>query len=75
MMTELMLDTCKNTQCVGFRRQRYPLRRYVNVAVPQNSKARDCVAKTIRDRFTTQFTPMPRGKIAYVAATFRRINA
>jgi hypothetical protein len=56
-------------------RQRYPLRRYVNVAVRQNSKAQDCVTKTIRDPFTTQFTPMPRGKIAYLAASFRHIGA
>jgi hypothetical protein len=56
-------------------RQRYPLRRYVNVAVRQNSKAQDCVTKTIRDPFTTQFTPMPRGKIAYLAASFRHIDA
>ena len=56
-------------------RQRYPLRRYVNVAVRQNSKAQHCVTKTIRDPFTTQFTPMPRGKIAYLAASFRHIDA
>ena len=56
-------------------RQRYPLRRYVNVAVRKNSKAQDCVTKTIRDPFTTQFTPMPRGKIAYLAASFRHIDA
>jgi hypothetical protein len=51
------------------------MRRHVNVAVRQNSKAQDCVTKTIRDPFKTQFTPMPRGKIAYVAATFRHIDA
>ena len=56
-------------------RQRYPLRRYVNVAVRQNSKAQDWATKTIRDPFTTQFTPMPRGKIAYLAASFRHIDA
>jgi hypothetical protein len=56
-------------------RQRYPSRRYVNVAVRQNSKAQDCVTKTIREPFTTQFTPMPRGKIAYLAASFRHIDA
>src|SRR5260370_34580643 len=56
-------------------RQRYPLHRHVNVAVRQNSKAQDCVTKTIRDPFTTQFTPMPRGKIAYLAASFRHIDA
>ena len=56
-------------------RQRYPLRRYVNVAVRRNPKAQDCVTKTIRDPFTTQFTPVPRGKIAYLAASFRHINA
>jgi hypothetical protein len=53
-------------------RQRYPLRRHVNVAVRQNSKAQDCVTKTIR---TIQFTHMPRGKIAHVAATFHHIDA
>jgi hypothetical protein len=52
-------------------RQRYPLRRHVNVA----SKAQDCVTKTIRDPFTIQFTHMPRGKIAHVAATFHHIDA
>jgi hypothetical protein len=51
------------------------MRRHVNVAVRQNSKAQDCVTNTIRDPFKTQFTPMPRGKIAYVAATFRHIDA
>src|SRR6202035_6078012 len=56
-------------------RQRYPLRRYVNVAVRQNSKAQNCVTKTIRVPFTTQFTPIPRGKIAYLAASFRHIDA
>jgi hypothetical protein len=53
-------------------RQRYPLRRHVNVAVRQ---AQDCVTKTIRDPFTIQFTHMPRGKIARVAATFHHIDA
>jgi hypothetical protein len=52
-------------------RQRYPLRRHVNVAVRQ---AQDCVTKTIRE-FTIQFTHMPRGKIAHVAATFHHIDA
>jgi hypothetical protein len=28
-----------------------------------------------RDPFSTQFTPMPRGKIAYLAASFRYIDA
>jgi hypothetical protein len=56
-------------------RQRYPLHRHVNVAVRQNSKAQDCVTKTIRVPFTTQFTPVPRGKIAYLAASFRHIDA
>jgi hypothetical protein len=51
------------------------LRRHVNVAVRQNSKAQDCVTKTIRDPFTIQFTHMPRGKIAHVAATFHHIDA
>jgi hypothetical protein len=51
------------------------MRRHVNVAARQNSKAQDCVTKTIREPFKTQFTPMPRGKIAYVAATFRHIDA
>jgi hypothetical protein len=56
-------------------RQRYPLRRYVNVAVRRNPKAQDCVTKTIRDPFTAQFTPMPRGNIACLAASFRHIDA
>ena len=56
-------------------RQRYPLRRHVNVAVRQNSKAQDCVTKTIRDPFTTQFTYMPRRNIAHLAATFPHIEA
>jgi len=56
-------------------RQRYPLRRHVNVAVRQNSKAQDCVTKTIHDPFTIQFTHMPRGKIAHLAATFHHIDA
>jgi hypothetical protein len=55
-------------------RQRYPLRRHVNVAVRQNAKAQDCVTKTIHDRFTIQFTHMPRGKIAPVPATFHNID-
>jgi hypothetical protein len=56
-------------------RQRYPLHRHVNVAVRQNSKAQDCVTKTIRVPFAAQFTPVPRGKIAYLAASFRHIDA
>jgi uncharacterized membrane protein len=56
-------------------RQRYPLRRHVDVAVRQNSKAQNCVTKTIRDPFTTQLTHLPRGKIAHVAATFDHIDA
>src|SRR6202158_3745246 len=43
-------------------RQRYPLRLHVNVAVRQNSKAQNCVTKTIRDPFTIQFTHMLRGQ-------------
>ena len=67
MMTELMLDKCKYAQCLCWLpADNYPLRRHVNVAVRQNPKAQDCVTKTIRDPFTTQFTPMPRGKIAYL---------
>jgi hypothetical protein len=31
--------------------------------------------RPIRDPFTAQFTPMPRGKIAYLAASFRHIDA
>jgi hypothetical protein len=57
------------------RRQRYPLRRHVNVAVRQSSKAQDSVTKTIRDPFTIQFTQMPRGKISPLAATFHHIDA
>ncbi len=75
MMTELMLDTCRSMSVLASSRQRYPLHRHVNVAVRQNSKAQDCVTKTIRDPFTTQFTHMPRGRIAYVAATFRHVDA
>jgi hypothetical protein len=56
-------------------RQRYPLRRHVNVAVPQNSKAQDRVTKTIRDPFRIQFTHIPRGGTARVAATFHHTNA
>jgi hypothetical protein len=56
-------------------RQCYSLRRHVNVSVRQNSKAQDCVTKSIRDPFTTQFTHMPRGKIVHVAATFHHIDA
>jgi hypothetical protein len=56
-------------------RQRYPLRRHVNVAVRKNSKPQNCVTKTIRDPFTTQFMHMPRSKIAHVAATFHHIDA
>jgi hypothetical protein len=56
-------------------RHRHPLHHHVDVAVRQNSKAQDCVTKTIRDPFTTQFTHMPRGKIAYLAASFRHIDA
>ena len=57
MMTELMLDTCRSMSVLASSRQRCPLHRHVNVAVRQNSKAQDCVTKTIRDPFTTQFTP------------------
>jgi hypothetical protein len=53
----------------------YPLRCHINVAVRQNSKAQNCVTKTIRDPFATQFTHTPRGKIVHVAATFDHINA
>jgi hypothetical protein len=56
-------------------RQRYPLGRHVNVAVRQNSKAHDFVPKAIRAPFTIQFTHMPRGKIAHVAATSHHIDA
>jgi hypothetical protein len=56
-------------------RQHYPLRRHVTVAVRRNSKAQDCATKTIRDPFTIQFTHIPRGKIAHVAATFHHIDA
>ena len=70
MMTELMLDTCKYAQCLCW----LPADN-VNVAVRQNSKAQDCVTKTIRDPFTIQFTQMPRGKIAHLAATFHHIDA
>ena len=65
MMTELMLDTCKirSMSVLTSSQQRYPLRRHVNVAVRQNSKAQDCVTKTIRDPFTIQFTHMPRAKL------------
>ena len=76
MMTELMPDTCKYAQYVlASSRQRYPLRRHVNVAVRQNSKAQDRVTKTIRDPFTIQFTHVPRGKSTRVAATFHHIDA
>ena len=76
MMTELMLDTCKYDlmSVLASSRLHYPLCRHVNVAVWQNSKAQDCVTKTIRDPLTTQLTHIPRGKIAYVAATFRHTN-
>ena len=77
MMTELMLDTCKirSMSVLASRRQRYPLRHHVNVAVRQSSKAQDCVTKTIRDPFAVQFTHMPRGKIAHLAATIHHIDA
>ena len=76
MMTKLMLDICEYDQSVlASSRQRYPLHRHLNVAVRQNSNAQDCVTKTIRDPFTIQFTHMPRGKIAHVAATFHHIDA
>ena len=65
MITELMLDTCKmrSMSVLASSRQRYPLRRHVNLAVRQNSKVQDCVTKTIRDPFTIQFTHMPRAKV------------
>ena len=77
MMTELMLDICKYDQCLCWLAADnvIPLHRHVNVGVRQNSNAQDCVNKTIRDPFTTQFTPTPRGKIAYLAASFRHIDA
>jgi pimeloyl-ACP methyl ester carboxylesterase len=37
----------------------------------QERPAEVSAAITIRDPFTTQFTPMPRGKIVYLAASFR----
>jgi hypothetical protein len=43
--------------------------------VRQNSKAQDRVTKTIRDPLTIQFTHVPRGKSARVAATFHHIDA
>jgi hypothetical protein len=77
MMTELMLDTCKirSMSVLASSRQRYPLRRHVNVAVRQNSKAQDCVTKTIRDPFHNSIHAHAAGKIAHVAATFHHIDA
>jgi len=81
MMTELMLDTCKirSLSVLASSRQRYPLRRHVNVAVRQNSKAQDCVTKTICDPFNNSIhahaAGNAAGKIAHVAATFHHIDA
>ena len=77
MTTELMLDTCKYSQCLCWfpADNAIPLRRHVDVAVRQTSKAQNYVTKTIRDPFTTQFMHMPRGKIVHVVATFHHIDA
>jgi hypothetical protein len=76
MMPELMLDTCKYAQCPCWPFADNVIRYFVTTMLPfGNSKTQDCVTKTIRDPFTTQFTYMPRGKVAHVAATFPHIEA
>jgi hypothetical protein len=76
MMTELMLDTCKYAQCLCWLpADTLSLASLRQCCVRQNPKAQDCITKTIRDPFTTQFTHMPRGKISYPAASFHHIDA
>jgi hypothetical protein len=77
MMTKLMLDICKYDQCLCWLPADNVVPCVVTSMLPfgKTQKRKDCLTKTIRDPFKTQFTPMPRGKIAYVAASFRHIDA
>ena len=76
MMTELMLDTCKYAQCLCWLRADNVIPCVVTSMLPfGKTQKRSCVTKTIHDPFTIQFTHMPRGKIAHVAATFHHIEA
>jgi hypothetical protein len=77
MMTELMLDTCNYAQCLCWLPADNVIPCVVTSMLPvrQNSKAQDCLTKTIHDPFTIQFTHMPLGKIAHLAATFHHFDA
>ena len=76
MMTELMLDTCKYAQCLCWLPADNVISCTVTSMLPfgktQSARLR---YKDIRDPFTIQFTHMPRGKIAHLAATFHYIDA
>ena len=77
MMTELMPDTCKYGQYLCWLPADNVIPCVVTsmLLVRQNSKAQDRVTKTIRDPFRIQFTHIPRGGTARVAATFHHTNA
>ena len=76
MITELMLDTCNYAQCPCWLSVDNVIPCAVTSMCPFGKlKAQDCVTKTIRDPFTTQFTHMPPDKIVHVAATFDHIDA
>ena len=77
MMTELMLDTCKYDQCLCWLPADNVIPCIVTSMLPfgKTQKRKIAFTKTIRDPFTTQFTPVPRAKIAYLAASFRHIDA
>ena len=76
MITELMVDTCNYAQCLCW----LPVDNVIPCVVTSmlpfgKTQKRDRVTKTIRDPFTIQFTHMPRGEIAHLAATFHHIDA
>ena len=76
MMTELMLDTCKYAQCLCW----LPTDNVIpcvltSILLFGKSQSARLRYKDIRDPFTIQFTHMPRGKRAHVAAAFHHIDA
>ena len=79
MMTELMLDTCKYAQCLCWLPTDNVIPCVLTSMVPFGKtlklKSARLRYKDIRDPFTIQFTHMPRGKIAYLAATFHHTDA
>ena len=77
MTTELMLDPSKYAQSPCWLPAINVIPCVVTSMLPfgKTQKAHDCVTKSNRDPFTTQFTHMPPDKIVHVAATFDHIDA